>query len=159
MARRRAIGVDQYTLHGSGWTGHAGLAGGIEVVTLKTISAVVALVHDACDARDIFAIAATANVCDANPVGDGASGNVLVLPYRTGGVPFALSGGVAVAELSSGTCMAAGMGAVVPSESLSFGTVLGGTRSIRDHVVVLGIGTLFAISIWLLAVSSNAQIA
>ena len=88
----------------------------------------------------------------------GISSNLWIVQSGAGGVCLTLSGGVTVAELSRGTCMAAGVGAVVPSKSFSLGTVFGGTGTIRHHIVVLGTGTLIAMPSRVHAVSSNAQI-
>ena len=86
---------------------------------------------------DLWAVAAYAVV--------GSIGSqVFILADIADSVLLALSGGVAVAELSTGTVMAIGMSRVVPSKSLSLGTVFGGTSTIRHHIVVLGTGALIA---------------
>jgi len=86
---------------------------------------------------------------------------ILFCPIRANGVRLALSGGVAVAEVSTGTCTAAGMGAVVPSEALSLGAVFGGTGIILGNLVVVlrGFAPFALSSACIFAVSSNAQVA
>ena len=82
-----------------------------------------------------------------------------VLSSGAFGVWCALLAACSVTECATGTVMAIGMSGVVPSEPLSFGAVLGGARSIRDHVVVLWFGTHFTGDIVCLhAVSLDAQI-